>query len=153
MNYNWNEIFAQGERFNKAAELLNQMDDGLKIVSFTNAAFAIELYYKALYLKSTGNDPSKANHDLITIFESLPKSMQNEIQADFNSEQEKRENLSEQIDSLKIILPDFCSDFIWNLKQVKYSLLNFRYVYEKGKKAAIVFYPELRLSVIKQLMK
>src|SRR6056297_3239618 len=97
MNYNWKEVFAQAERFNKASELLNQRDNDLKIVSFTNAAFAIELYYKALYLKTVGKDPSKANHDLPTIFESLPMCMQDEIKRDYYSEQGKRKNLNEQV--------------------------------------------------------
>jgi HEPN domain-containing protein len=153
MDYNWNDIFAQAERFNRASELLNQKDDDLKIVSFTNAAFAIELYYKAIYLKTTGEDPRKANHDIVTIFKSLSQEVQVEIKNDYDSEQKKRKNLSEQEKSIKTHLPDFSKDFIWNLRQVKSAFLSFRYVYEKEKPAAIVFYPELRISIIKQLQK
>jgi len=152
MDYNWNDIFAQAERFNRASDLLNQKDD-LNIVSFTNAAFAIELYYKAIYLKTTGEDPRKANHDIIKIFESLSQEVQVEIKNDYDSEQKKRNNLSEVEKYYKSILPDFSKDFIWNLRQVKSAFLNFRYVYEKGKTASIVFYSELRISIVKQLQK
>lgn len=154
MTYKWKEVFAQAERFNKASELLNQMDDDLKIVSFTNAAFAIELYYKALYCKITGRDPKNENHDIVNIFNILSAEIKNEIINDYNIELTKRgDNLLEQIKSIKIHLPDFTSDFTWNLTQVKSAFLNFRYVYEKGKSVAIVFYPELRMSIINQLLK
>lgn len=154
MNYNWKEVFKQAERFNKASELLNQLDEDLKIVSFTNAAFAIELYYKALFCKITGKDPRQANHDIEGIFNNLSAEVKSEIINDYNSELEKRgDNLLEQIKSIQKHLPDFTTDFKWNLGQVKSAFLNFRYVYEKGKTAVIVFYPELRMSIIKQLQK
>jgi hypothetical protein len=153
MPYSWNEIYNQAQRFDKSANLLNQKGGDLLIVSYTNAAFAIELYYKALYLKTFNKNPSKTNHDLKNIFNELPKNIQDEIISDYRLQLNKRGDLSNVITDLKKITPDFTPDFLWNLEQVKHAFLNFRYVYEKGKQASIVFYPELKISVINQLEK
>lgn len=86
MNYNWKNIYKQAERFNKASHLLNQIDNDLQIVSWSNGAFAIELYYKALYLKNTGNAFSE-KHDIEKIFNELSKDVQEQIQEDYYLEQ------------------------------------------------------------------
>ena len=151
MNYSWKDIYAQAERFHKASEILNQKDEDCKIVSFTNAAFAIELYCKALYCKLNGKAPYQ-NHNIIDIFNSFTIALQNKIQDDYNYELSKRgDSLSKQVEFLKIKVPDFSTDFKWNLVQIKSAFLRFRYVYEKGNSAVIMFYPELRKTFLNQL--
>ncbi len=83
----------------------------------------------------------------------LPKNIQDEIISDYRLQLNKRVDLSHVITDLKKTTPDFTSDFLWNLEQVKHAFLNYRYVYEKGKHASIVFYPELKRSVVNQLEK
>ncbi|HOD62086.1 MAG TPA: hypothetical protein PKG96_08295 [Bacilli bacterium] len=151
MNYNWKEILAHAERFHKAATYLNnQSDSDIQIVSWTNSAFAIELYYKALYFKIHNKKPNQT-HKLGDIYSNFPINIKEEIKESYYAELRRRDSsaLQKQIKDLRKVYPDFSEDFEWNLKEIEKAFLNFRYIYEK-KKASLVFYPELRMSILYQ---
>ena len=101
MNYQWNEIFLQAERFHRATMLLNSKDPNLQIVSFTNGAFAIELYYKALACKILNKEP-KNIHNLKKLFNEFPENVRQEIIKSYNSELDKRDQICLQIQISKI---------------------------------------------------
>ena len=150
MKYTWKEIFNQAKRFHKSSYLLNQNEDpDLKIVSWSNGAFALELYFKALNLKL--NPKAKIfNHKINEIFKKFSIEIQNNLKDVYKNEINQRPHLAEEIKQIKQILPDFSIDYEYQLEYIEKSFISFRYIYEKNK-AVLMFYNEIRNSVITEI--
>ncbi len=151
MNYQWDEVLQQAERFHQANILLNSLNSELQIVSWTNGAFAIELYYKALACKLHSGEPKRV-HNLKKLFDNFPQEVKQAIEQSYYLELDKRDqtSLQVQLSDIQSQCPEFSKNFEWNLEQIEKAFFSFRYFYEK-RPASIVFYPELRKSILDQL--
>lgn len=154
------KMFENACAYSKAAYVLNQQAFGpplniqhmdLGLPSAVNAALALELYFKTLFVLEKGED-FKANgrfsHDLHLLFGQLGSSTRQRMESAF-AESIKNRDMSdiERLERASSVLAP--RDLIGNLSVWKDVFVNMRYIHEpSGKGTPMVFFPEIKNSVL-----
>jgi HEPN domain-containing protein len=136
-------ILLAARRFASAADLLNRSrNPDLLIPSSVNAALALELLFKCLYLIDTGKKFGKT-HDFSKIFSHLRPTTQKSLEAAFDSLLRQRD-MSDVARIEKESGVKVPRNLLENLQQGSKVFVEGRYIFEAGTPWAFMFYPETK---------
>lgn len=156
-------IFASAKMYSAAAHKLNDTsncDPSMLIPSMVNAALALELYFKSLYVLER-NEEFKLNgrysHDFASLFDELSESTRREFIDGFNNVLAARDmNDVETFErDYKMRVP---RDFKSNLAEWSTVFTRVRYVYEfkskpNGSQKSMMFFPEIEKLAMDVILK
>jgi len=154
-------IFLNARRYSESSWILNKTGKPqILLPSWTNAALALELYFKALYYCLNGKDfkmkdakgKERFSHDFLAIFESLDDEVRCALESSFAEQLEQRD--MSDVDALEKqdAISHIPRDLPTNLKAWSSVFVKLRYVYEaEGQEIPMMFFPEIERSVLQAI--
>ncbi|OOF10251.1 MULTISPECIES: hypothetical protein [unclassified Salinivibrio] len=146
-------IFSSAGMYSKAAHLMNEGsrgDPSLLIPSQVNAALALELYFKSLYLIEKGSDfkvGGRHSHDFHALFSDLSRQSKEKLLYQFQSAISSRD-MSDVVTMERETKVEIPRDLEGNLQSWSGVFTKVRYVYDKPKHAvSMMFFPEIEQAV------
>jgi hypothetical protein len=154
------KMFDNARAYSKASYILNQkalgrsfnvQDMDLGLPSMVNAALALELYFKTVYLLEKGEDfkvKGRNSHDFHLLFGELNNSTRQSMEAVFIESMRRRDMTDvEKIErDTSVSIP---RDLVSNLFVWKDVFVDIRYIHErKGKGMLMFFFPEIKNAVL-----
>lgn len=158
------KIFDNARAYSKASHILNQkafgdpshmiQDMDLGLPSTVNAALALELHFKALYLLEKGEDfkvNGRHSHDFYICFKQLDITTKHTMEAIFSESLQNRDMTDvEKIEKASSVL--IPRDLVGNLQVWNGVFVNIRYFYEENTKGmSMFFFPEIENSLLNSI--